>query len=224
MTGGVQQGRQQLAFEHHLVVHAPLDHTRHIQGGPGVGGLAGAQQTGVQLAQLHGGTAFASGVRVGNLGLQHAVAHQVVIAFCVAFSGAGAAQRQCQHDGVIAHRGANVQWLGQRIDAGHIERCAIAKHTHRAQQSELAQGQRGLVDLDLGKTPGIATGAAQQVVAAVIGVALTLLQMLRLEQHALAPDHLGSPTHSRSIGRHVCAKTKPTVSGGGARWQISRMA
>jgi len=32
-----------------------------------------------------------------------------------------------------------------------------------------------------------------------IGMALALLQVLRLQQHPLAPNHFSSPTHPRSV-------------------------
>jgi hypothetical protein len=42
----------------------------------------------------------------------------------------------------------------------------------------------------------------------VIFMAFTLLQMLRLQQHAFAPNYLFAPTHGFSVAYFTCIKEK----------------
>jgi hypothetical protein len=199
MARHVEQRRQHRAIEQHLVVDAALEHARDAQRGPGVGGLAGAHQPRVELAQLQHGGALAGGVGVGHLRLEHAVAHQLLVVFGVGLARAGAAQRQREHHGLVAHARRDVDGLRQRIDRRHVEHGAVAEHAHRTHQRELAERERGRVDLQFGKAPGIGRGRAQQHMPRMVGMALALLQVLRLQQHPLAPHHFCSPTHPRSV-------------------------
>ena len=152
------------------------------------------------------------------------MAHQVFVGLGIGLARAGAAQRQGQHDGLVAHRGCNVDGLGQRVDRRHVEHRAVAEHADRAHQRQLAQRERGLVDLELGKTPGIGRGASQQQVPRMIGMALALLQVLRLQQHPLAPNHFSSPTHPRSVNGGGPPGWKHLVSGARGARQIRLMA
>ncbi|MCY1532785.1 hypothetical protein D9M68_680740 [compost metagenome] len=199
MAGHVEQRRQHRAVELHLVVDPALDHAGHAQGRPGIGGFAGAHQARVKLAELQHRGALAGRVGVGHVRLQHPVAHQLFIFFSVGLARSGAAQRQCQHHGFVAHGRRNVDGLGQRIDRRHVEHRAIAEDAHRPHQRQLAQRERRRVDLDLGESPGVGRGGAQQHMPRMVGMALALLQVLRLQQHPLAPDHFGSPTHPHSV-------------------------
>ena len=199
--GHVEQGRDVLAVEHHLVVGAALLHLGHGQRRPGVGGFATAQQPGVELAELQQGGAFTGGVGVGHLLLQHPVAHQVFEALHIRLAGARTAQGQGQHDGLVAHVRGDVHRIGQRVYRRHVEHGAVGKHPGGAQQGQLAQRQRRCIDFQRREAPCVGRGRAQRDMPHMVGVAFVLLQMLGLQQHALAPDYLFAPTHGCSVVR-----------------------
>jgi hypothetical protein len=93
MAGHVEQRRQHGAVELHLVVDSALDHAGNADGGPGVGGFAGAHQARVELAQLQHRRALAGGVRIGHFGFEHAMAHQLFIFFGVGLASTTASSR-----------------------------------------------------------------------------------------------------------------------------------
>ena len=106
-----------------------------------------------------------------------------------------AAQRQCQVDQLALQVGRDLERRGRRIELRDRERRAVGQHARSARNADAAEGEQGVVEHQLGQAPGIGRDAAGPCIDQPGNVARLLLKVVRLQEHALRPDHRAAPTH-----------------------------
>jgi len=152
----MQDRRDEILVEDDLPVRAAFDDVRERDAGVGLCDLVGQQKPRPQRADFEHRRIAAVGRIVASLEFLHFVTDQFVSA-CLAidFQFTGAAQRDRQIEQLIAHIGANVQRLGQRIVVGHPERCAVGKNAGHPAQRHLADAQKVRFEFDFRKAPAV---------------------------------------------------------------------
>ena len=119
--------------------------------------------------------------------------------------GIAAARRQRGQGGVPRHllqRGrqrGQVHGRRQRLAAGGVENFAVADDQRQRLQAQAVRPERVEIPLDAAHAPQERLQRQRDLIQARLVVAVLLLKMLRPQEQALAPQHLGWNGHANSF-------------------------
>ncbi len=141
--------------------------------------------------------ALASDIVVTHVDLGGVIArrHCIGIAFSIALGYAGARQGEREYDEFVACVGWDIQRGRCGVGAGQVEGQAVGQHAGSAGERDLAEVQRGAVQHQVQPAPAVAGTCCKARLRLCGDKAVMLLEMLRLEEHALRPDDFVSPCH-----------------------------
>ena len=194
----VQHRRHVVGIEHDLVVGLAFDHTGDADRRKTVAGIALEHQAQVEPADLERGVAVDRGVAVAHADLGHRIArpHRTGGLLGVGLDHAGARQHQRENHLFVAGVSGDVECGRRSVVAGNRKRGAVGQNAVSRIEAELAEGKRRLVERQRDEAPAITQPCRQTLPQLVFEVAVVLLEMLGLEEHALRPNHLVVPGHS----------------------------
>ena len=134
---------------------------------------------------------------VGHIDVAGAVAgrHRALGGLDVAFCHAGPRHRHGQNDDLIAHVGGHLEGWRRRVVARDGKHQAVRQLAARRAECHTAQQQRGVVKLQGVEAPGPGHRRCKAAIELAARKTILLLEMLRLEEHALSPHHLVVPSH-----------------------------
>ena len=199
--GNVEYRRQVVLVQAQGLVRALLADPRDAHRGVFAEAVALGQQAERLAAQGHRGAALEGGIVVAHfLHLADVAGAAEGLALLYRVAGADPLQRQAEVDDAIAQAFLDIQRRRRRIVGGDVERRTIRQHAAGADDGQLALGQQGIVQLQLGKAPAARQERAAAAIHQGFQVAVVLLEMLWPQEHAFGPHHAVIPGHRDSEG------------------------
>ena len=189
-------GRDERFAQRHREIVAPLGHVADANGHPAFGHFAFGQQAHAKLRVLDRSRIACNGILVGDVLINHAVASQRTrVVIKRDFLGARAIHRQAKRNALALQRFRNINGLRWRVVFRKRERRAIGHDAITTRDCDLANGQRGFIQLQMVEAPKVPFATQPALVLRILAVALTLLKMLWTKEHALRPDNPTAITH-----------------------------
>jgi hypothetical protein len=115
-----------------------------------------------------------------------------------------AAQGSASTTMTLRASGATSSGSGSSSSGRQHEGRAVGQDPAAGAQRQLAERELVLVDLQFGKAPAVGPQRATRLSSWLCQVAVVLLQVLRLQQHAFGPDHLVLPRHTVHVFPCYC--------------------
>ena len=178
--------------------------------------LLGQLQTEVRLAAADLAEAVVAGVRVGHVPVQGDETRQhVLLLGPAAFDVIAGGQRQGQIDRRAGGVRRDVQHQ-RRLLGAEVEQRAVGQDAAGPAQHQLAHVEELPVDFQTEEAPRIVAQALGAALQLMVVIAVALLEVLWLEQHAFLPDHLVQGHVSRSPARGYPGAARPGRRDAGA--------
>ena len=179
----LQDRRNELIVQHHLLIGAAFDDVRQRHTGIGLGRLPLQQETSAQRRDFEGCRIARGDGGVGDLELAHFLSHELVRDRTPGrVELAGPAQRHRQQQPLIAHIRGNVDRRRQRVVGRHPERRAVREHPFETPKPDLADLQEVALELDRGEAPAVGHQRLAARLDVLLDIPVLLLKVLRLQE------------------------------------------
>ena len=189
--------RDEGIVQQQLLVGATLAHPEYAERRPGVGGVALAHEFQAQVADLDQRLLRIGEGVVRDPQLADHIAREAAGVFArhVGLQTSRPAQGHAEHDEFVPDIGAELERQGGDIVGRKIEGRAVGEKALRPRERDLAERQGGFVDDETDEAPRMAGERADASFDEPFEMAVMLLQVLRLQEHAFRPESLAVPGH-----------------------------
>jgi hypothetical protein len=202
----VQDRWNEILVEDDLLVRPAFNDLAERHAGVGLGDVARQHQPRAERPHLEQRRVSCAGRRIAGLHLAHIMPDQFVRpGVAVRLELTRAPQRHRPIQDLIADVRSDVDRFRQRIVVGHLKRRAVGEHAREATQRDLADAEQIPFEFDLGETPAVRDERTAPRLNIALEVALLLLEVLRLQEQPLRPNHavMGRQCATQSITNYV---------------------